>query len=280
MKVTAKRPQVIASIFLLLATGVAAVWGARLLPLRDKNPSQPAPQRLATRTGYPDRILASRLRPGVRVLLDRLGDRLSKRGRERLVLVGTLNRAGASQPVEVVHEFPNLLRVAGRNGVLLSFNARSAEDRQAIPGDGKSLVESLFYDSAECFFVAQVRGAATRFLGPRANIEGSNGGNLYDIYEVTDEDAARGPGQPRTKRYFFNSDTQLLEIVRYDVERNGGAISVETRFTGWRDVESQRVPGNVARFENGKLVFSFAITSTMAGPRESTNKPIPQGNPT
>ena len=263
-------------IFIVFVTGVAAVVANRRLSSSKKNPpAVAAPSRIPVRTGYPDRILASRLRPQVRVLLEGFGSRLSKGGMERVTLVGTLQRAGASQPVVVVHEFPNLLVVHANYGALVSLNARSARHGQALNAEAQALADSLFHDSAESFFIGQWRGAATRFLGARSRATEAGDGPVYDIYEVTDDDEARGPGQPRTKRYFFNSETQLLEIVRYESERDGQSIAVETRFGGWRKVQGQQVPGVVTRRENGHVVLSFASASTTLGPRERAVKETP-----
>ncbi|HKO44156.1 MAG TPA: hypothetical protein VJU84_12845 [Pyrinomonadaceae bacterium] len=255
-------------IFIIFVTGVAAVIASRRVSSSKKNPPPVVAQsRTPVHTGYPDRIHASRLRPQVRVLLGALGSRLSERGKERVTRAGTLTHGSASQPIVVVHEFPNRFSVTGNKGVLVSFDARA---RAGVSGDAetRALLESVFYDSAESFFIAQWRGAATRFLGARANAVESGDGPVYDIYEVIDEAASRGAGQPTTKRYFFNSDTQLLEIVRYQNERDGQSISVETRFGDWRKIDGQHVPGSVTRLENGRVVLSFANGSTTLGPRE------------
>lgn len=259
-----------AVICILFATGVAAVIAERRLSPK-KSAKSSIPSRPAVRTGYPDRILASRLRPQVRVLLDGFGSRLSERGMERVTLVGTLHRAGASQPVVVVHEFPNLFMVHGNQGVLASLNARAAREWHSRNEAERTLTESLFYDSAESFFIAQWRGAATRFLGARSSATEEGEGPLYDVYEVTGGEAARGrPGQPGSRRYFFNSETQLLEIVRYQSETDGQVITVETRYGGWHKVRGQHVPRTVTRLENGHVVLSFASATITLGPRELT----------
>ena len=263
---------------ILFVSGVAAVIANRRLSSTKKNPpAMVAPSRLPVRTGYPDRIHTSRLRPQMRVMMAALGNRLSERGRERVTVAGTLTHGGASQPAVVVHEFPNRLSVRVNSGVLVSFDARAGA---GVSGNAQtqSFLESLFYDSAESFFIAQWRGAATRFLGARAQGTESNDGPVYDIYEVIDQDAARGAGQPTTKRYFFNSDTQLLEIVRYQSQRGGESIAVETRFGGWRKIDGQHVPGSITRLENGRVTLTLANGSTTLGPREPAVDKTPARN--
>jgi hypothetical protein len=211
----------------------------------------------------------------LRIPFTALGNRLVKPGMERVTFLGTLNRAASSQPIVVVHEFPGLLQVTGSQGPIVFFNARVPGTNQLGPG-ARVLVESLLSDSAEHFFIMQWRGAATRFLGARASAtDQAANGPFYDVYEVSNENAADFPGQPRTKRYFFNSDTQLLEIVRYEVERNGDTISVETRFGSWHAVRGQQVPGSVARSENDHVVFSFTFTAITLTPRSV----VDAGNP-
>lgn len=228
---------------------------------------------LSSGTGYPDRIRPTRLSPQLRVPFTVLGDRLAKRGKERLSSVGTMSRSGASLPVMVECEFPNLLRVAGQAGVLISFNARLSADRQ-IAGQEDALVETLFFDAADYFFVAQLRGAATRFLGARISLseEARATGLFYDVYEVTDH--SRGGSSPRTKRYFFNSDTQLLEVVRYESDKAGTKSSVETHFGGWRKMQGQQVPATIMRLENGQTIFSFIFNTTTLTSRSGSPNSI------
>ncbi len=128
-------------ICIIFATGVAAVIAERRLSPRNNVKTSTRP---AVRTGYPDRILASRLRPQVRVLLEGLGSRLSERGMERVTLVGILHRAGVSQPVVVVHEFPDLFMVYGNDGLLVSLNARAARPGHPQIVAVRSLTESPF----------------------------------------------------------------------------------------------------------------------------------------
>ncbi|HKO45276.1 MAG TPA: hypothetical protein VJU84_18525 [Pyrinomonadaceae bacterium] len=270
MRLHPNRPLFVVVIFVLFLTTVAAGIANRRLSSTKTNPTAAEEStRAPVRTGYPDRIHASRLRPQVRVLLQALGSRISERGKERVTLMGVLTLAGTSQPIVVVHEFPNRLRISSINGLLISFDAR--ESAAASPNaETRPLLDSLYYDSAESFFIAQWRGAATRFLGGRARAAESDDGPEYDIYEVIDEDGSRGSDHARTKKYFFNSDTQVLEIVRYQIQKDGEMVSVETRLGDWHKVEGQHIPGTVTRFENGRVVLSFISRSTTLSPREPT----------
>lgn len=222
---------------------------------------------------FPDRIRPTRLTPQLRVPFTVLGNRLAKRGKERLLSVGTMNRSGTSLPVTVECEFPNLLRVVTQAGVLVSFNARQSGGRD-VSRHENALVESLFYDAAEYFFTAQMHGAATRFLGARVSGGDDASAPFYDVYEVN-EDSSDSPSP--TKRYFFNSETQLLAVVRYESENAGTRISVETRFGGWRKVNGEHVPGTIVRLENGQTVFSLTFNTTTVTSRAGSFEQSTQG---
>jgi hypothetical protein len=276
-----KRNRVYLMAFVCALTATAAATAitsrVRVLATTEKGPEAASSFQAGNRSRSPNRILTPRLSPQLRVPFTALGNRLVKSGMERLTFLGTLTRGGSSQPVVVIHEFPGLVRVTGNQGPLVSYNARVPGNDQNVGPGVRVVVESLLYDSVEHFFIAQWRGAATRFLGARTSATESAGaaGPFYDVYEVSNENAADWPGQARVKRYFFNSDTQLLEIVRYEVERNGETISVETRFGGWHSVQGQQAPSSVARLENDHLVFSFTFTATTLTPRNV----VDAGNP-
>jgi hypothetical protein len=245
---------------------------------------RPQEARASGHTPYPYRVLSSVIRPQLHVPLDSLGDRLTKQGKERLTLSGTLSRAGVAQRAQVVSEFPNLLGVNNGAGRLASFDeldaARSVPNASPIDD---ALVETFFYDTAEHFFFAQARGAATRFLGARVSSDEEAGLNsvssVYDVYELTEEVAPGGAAQTRAKCYFFNSETQLLEVVRYEIERDGSSISVEARIGGWRKVQGEQVAGSIVRLENDRPVLSFVVNSVTLAPRGGAAKERPARKP-
>jgi len=223
----------------------------------------------ASRVRSPNRILISRLSPQLRIPFSALGNRLLKSGMERLIMSGTLSRDGTTQPVKVVHEFPGLLRVTGNQGPIVSYNGRLPGNSQTINPGGRALIETLLYDSVEYFFIAQWQGAATRFLGARASAPEAERSDdaSYDVYEVINASTSDWSRQLRVKRYFFNSDTQLLEVVKYEVERDGATVSVETHFGDWHLVQGQQAPGAITRSENGRVVLSFTFASATLAPR-------------
>jgi hypothetical protein len=219
------------------------------------------------------------LLPGLRDALKAAGDRMEKPGKERLVMAGTLTRGSESQasPVSLVLESPDRLRVEEQTGAqsrVITFDGQSAaaSGGEALSGADEDLIETFVYDSVEHFFAGQMRGAATRPLGPDFRSEGDlaaggEGGPSYDIYEVTETVKVGAEAREQTKLYYFNSATRLLDKVQYQLVRNGAEVGVEVRLTGWREVQGQRLPASVVRLENNFPVLTLSITSTTVAPR-------------
>src|SRR5207249_1425769 len=136
--------------------------------------------------------------PELQRLLVPLGNRLTTPRLERLTLIGTLSRPNAAKnnlPTRLILELPSNMRLEEQDGTKLNvvlFNG------QAItrPGDSPKTshqadVESFVFDGVEHFFLSQMQGQATRFIGSRYRLDdGSNKnytGPFYDIYEVSDQ---------------------------------------------------------------------------------------------
>lgn len=210
-----------------------------------------------------------------------MGDRLQVVGRERLDLVGVLTRSGQSAvAVHILWEFPGKVRIEKRLGTeadpakdeLLVYdgagNLLKRGDTAALAD--QDLIEMLVHDSVEGFFVGKLQGFATRFLGSRyhrVDDEGNAVGPDYDIYEMINE--VRVPGRPLRQRklYYFNSDTALLERVRYrlSAERRRGAVKVLVEVSDWGEVEGQLIPGKVVRYEDGVEVVKLEIQEAGVG---------------
>jgi hypothetical protein len=211
-----------------------------------------------------------RLRSRLREALTVLGDRMERAGKERVTLLGVLHTASQSQaiPVQIVWELPGRLRIESRSGVLL-FDGRRLTG--ATTRQEEALVETLFYDSAEHFFLGQAQGLATRFLGGRFRLDDGRApdyrGSYYDVYEVSDPIELGAPGRLQPKLYYVNSDTLLLERVRYQSNRDSSGPDVEIQIGPWQRGDGQSAPGRIVRLENGQAVFTLTVTSATIGPR-------------
>ena len=142
-------------------------------------------------------------------------------------------------------------------------NRASAFGRQPDRRE-REVIESLVYDSAEHFFISHTRGLAARSLGHRFQ---TDDGLQYDIYELTDAVNVDSATRAQSKRYYFNSETQLLEKVRYAIERDGATIQVETRFSDWTTSEQQKFPARITRIENGNTVWTLLVGSAVLSPK-------------
>jgi hypothetical protein len=274
------RPSILALIITLTAIYLA--------PARTSPESSPVNQPTATVVSQPEQkaentegeapieyVRRGRLRPQLHAVLSALGDRLEKPGKERLTLNGTITKAESQQaiPVKVVREFPGKLRleeqINGQTRVTV-FNSNGAQrSGDALNRRDEDLIEMLTHDSAEHFLIVQLGGAATRFLGPRFRLDDGTAtdyeGPFYDLYETSEMIKVGSEVRRQTKVYYFNSDTHLLERVRYRLADS--LTEVEVRLNNWREVQGQKLPGEIVRLENDAPVLTFTITSTGIGPR-------------
>ena len=215
--------------------------------------------------------------------LEIMGDRLQVAGKERLELRGTLTRAGEAASVRILWELPGKVRIEVQAGTEEDESSGGVE-RDVVVYDGEDLrksagvtavadqdlIELLVHDSVEGFFIGQKEGMATRFLGSRyhrVDNEGNAVGADYDLYEVIDEVGVSGSNVRQRKLYYFNSDTALLERVRYRLaeERSRGEVEVEVTLSSWSEVYGQQIAGEVVRYENGVEVVRLEIREAGVG---------------
>lgn len=228
-----------------------------------------SPTAYASTAKRSEHVRRSLLSPKLVWHLNALGDRLEKPGRERLSITGTLSRAkdGQTEEVNAVWEFPERLRLTTRKGNesrVLTFDGKQAKSG-ANPLDiaDRNLLETLVYGSAEHFFAAQMQGRATRFLASRLRLDdGSTAdydGPYYEVYKVAEQIQTSADQREQVRLYYFNSETLLLERVRYEINRNGSTVKVEERLGGWTREQGQHVARRIERIENGESVFVLTV---------------------
>lgn len=226
-------------------------------------------------TATDEYVHRAELWPHLRSAMRLMGDRLERPGKERLVMEGTLQRGGeaSSIPLRLIREFPGRLRVEEQEGT--QRNVTVFESRFAQAGEHSrreaDLIETLLFDTAEHFFTAHAKGAATRHLGNRFRLEADNSDAAYDVFEVVESVSIGANARRQTRTYYLNSDTQLLELVRYELERDGLPLRVEVRLGDWRRVQGQMMPHHVERRENEVVMFSLDINSITVSPRAQDN---------
>ena len=218
----------------------------------------------------------AQLLPNLRDALGVLGNRLTVSGKERLVLTGTLRRTddSAARPFVAIHELPGRVRFeeGGQSQPLMAvFDGNETWKTGGRPTRvEEDILETLAYDSAESLFIASAAGAGIRFLGSRFSLNQEVAGAsqpVYDIYQLTDQIKTRNEIQSRTKSFYLNSDTLLLERVRYQLQRDGTQTDVEVRFSDWRDIQGQKVPFSITRTETGAPTITLTLNFVSVGPQ-------------
>ena len=251
--------------FVACVTFTARAWMNKTGSSRkqDAIAAQPTPATVAI-----NYVRRARLWPQLRYVAEALGDRLEKPGKERLILIGTLSRASKQnlpRPIRLVLEFPDRLRLEEEDGVTTYNNGNFASSTGTLRENEQAEVESLIFDFVDHFFSAQMGGYSTRFLGTRFRMDdGKNpqyAGPFYDLYQITDRIGANEAVREQPKLYFFNSNNLLLERVRYEIQRNGKPVKVETLLSGWQKITGQPIPNAITRTEDGARVLMLSITA-------------------
>lgn len=221
-------------------------------------------------------VRRARLSLQLRDALNALGDRLERPGKERLTLTGTLRRQTGLQatPFRLIVELPDRMRLEemGTQSRVIGFDGSNGWVLGAVPSNtDQEMIETLVFDSAEHFFLVQTQGFAARALGLRfRSDDGTTArytGPFYDIYQVADRVAIGSARREQAKLFYLNSNTQLLERVRYQFSRGGAAVNVEVRLGGWQGVNNQRLPHTIIREENGTQVLLLTVNAAVVGPR-------------
>jgi hypothetical protein len=262
----------VAVVAIMLVTFTARAWRPKK-SITTKQNGVAAQPTLAADVNY---VRRARLQPRLHHLLDVFGDRLEKPGNERLVMIGTLRRQNDSRPVpfRLFLEQPHRMRMEeqGAKARVTSFDGSSGWALGADLGDAnRDTIETLIFDSADHFFLGQTQGLATRALGSRLRLDdgadANYAGPFYDIYQVIDHVGTGSGVRQQPKLFYFNSDTQLLERVRYQIQRDGVAVEVEIQIADWKRLNNQQVPSAITRLEDGKPALIIAIASAVIGPR-------------
>jgi hypothetical protein len=192
-----------------------------------------------------------------------LGDRMQKPGNERITIKGVLTDPSGSNDAQVVVEKGKKLRAdiaAVKGAKSLRFDGKNAPNKTDEVDD--DLLEALLDDSPEMFFEAAMTGTVL-LVGLRFADEQ---GNLFDVYDVPMPAKGNAKSQRPSKRYFFNTKTNLLSYVQYRESKEKDATVIETQFNDWVIVDDQKVPSTVTRKRQGKVVFTLQGKTVSAAP--------------
>lgn len=247
----------------VLAMAVFSIARSYNGPVRSKPAAEkPAPtQQEKTH----NRIKSGALWPQLRLNLRALGDRLETAGKEQITVSGMISRTGDNGPSAFVMamEGPRRLTVNKSAGIHSSITKFDGTDNSWAQGNDsdRQLVETLMSDSAEGFFFDQANGAVTRSLGLRFKLDDSTPQRFYDLYAVIPAHQFTSLKPGGAKLFCFNSDSKLLERVKYDTERDGQTISVEVKLENWETIRGQSVARRIERTENGRQVLTIDVNA-------------------
>jgi hypothetical protein len=210
----------------------------------------------------------------LRQVVDALGDRLHEKGKERVSLVGTIDRNGLSAPITVVKESPGFLRIdlGGPAPKTIVDNLDALVTSRAKEDDDVILAELFGSDSAEGFLQGMAGGGSLRKIGDSFVVAGVKGfGAQADIYDLYAPSTARD-GKPHVQRqYLFDSETGLLSRVRYSTERSSQVIPVQVVLSDYQLISGYSFPGKVIRLEGEKVTHTFMLQGGSVLPKGSND---------
>ena len=208
--------------------------------------------------------------PGWQLVLHAHGDRLQKPGKERMALTGqVVLNGGAPAKIQIVRDLPNSVRYQEEGGPTIVFNGqRYASASGNLSKKDDDLIETLAYDAPEEFLYVPTRGLPVRKIGSGFRMKDQSGkavgGAAYDIYSVVDSVQQPDKNKQQTKFYLINSDTHLVERVRY-TDAGNSSIGVEIILSDWTVVSNNSVARTIRRLENGVEVLRFTIDAAALG---------------
>lgn len=191
-------------------------------------------------------------------VLDRLGDRFEKPGKELTTMAGLIRwQGGGASPLELTLEYPGriTIRDEGRNRVVV-FDRR-AKQHEALPDPDAALVNTLLFASADHFFDAGAEAAGMRAVGrqfayTQRTVSGEQT-RYFDVYELTERSPFPGSTEWTVRVFCFDSFRHELTLVLEP------RTKAETEYSDWRPVQGQAAPGKIVRRQNGQEVFSLEI---------------------
>jgi hypothetical protein len=122
-------------------------------------------------------------------------------------------------------------------------------------------MERLVFDSPDQFVLAQLRGASYFVMGRnvRPDNAGENySGPLWNIVRVSDPEIDEGR-RPLSKwrLYYINTATGLIDRIESEVD---GERTV-AEFSGWTDVNGEKVPTEITWTKQGQRLMHFRLTN-------------------
>jgi len=237
---------------------IVALFGSATATFADDVPPNPT-------------LRSTQFPPVQRRILEAIGDRLQKPGKEALTISANLDSFSAgrrvrSSAVTLIWQYPGLLRLDD-SGASVVFDGTAVTKRgNALSQQDSDLVESVVKDSPEGFLLGRFTGSRVQLIGEHYNIKDPRQGSPLvgqcTLLSVSEVNGVHGPNSKIEKTYCFDSATSLLKAVFYRDQND----AVETRYSGWQTVSGQVLPSTVQRFRNNLPVLTLTFTQvTISG---------------
>jgi hypothetical protein len=139
---------------------------------------------------------------------------------------------------------------------------------QAAAGSDRSLLERLAMDSPEQFILAQLRGDSYYTVARNVRPESAGQsedytGPVWDLVRVGESDGQTNGPQSRSRLYYINSGTGLIEKV---LSQEAGAV-VTAELSQWTNLGGEFVPGHIRWLRKDQVIMEFALSDASFGPR-------------
>jgi hypothetical protein len=192
-----------------------------------------------------------------------LGQRFCKPGKERISARGTLTHFSDAQeqdePVQIIRQSPSKIRL-DQNGRITVFDRSKTGQNVPVSQNAANTVQVLLEDSAEGFLDLLNDCIAKRHLGSGFRLEGAKVSDPgVDMILMLYPDAFQ-PQNSIQKSYWFDSRTKLLGVVSY--ASPAGAV-VHVVIDDYRDVDGEKLPFRIERWEDNKLTMRLALDSAV-----------------
>jgi hypothetical protein len=200
-----------------------------------------------------------------------LGQRLMKSGKERIVATGYLAYAenlGKPVQVEIIWQYPLKVRLT-QGDSSQAFDMSNASLKAPSNQRLADTIEVLLEDSMEGLFSLRPTAVSTRHYGSGFKL--ANAGSKapgIDLVQAIYADVFRD-GKQVVKTYWFSSSSKLLGFVGY---QSVSGRDVNIVIDDWRDVDGEKVPFLIERWEDSKLALRLELSSATvtAGSEDGT----------
>jgi hypothetical protein len=208
----------------------------------------------------------------IRHVARKAGQRFLVPGKERSVVTGTIARGtGSPARIQITREMPGRIRIeeGSKPALGVSGNGLWKADGALTPND-EALLETFLDDSLEEFLIGQAGGMPTRFLGAGYRTDGGRAasytGPYYELHQTfASASDGRSNNQP-PKTFFINSETGLLEQVRYRVMRVGRTAEVFVQLANWQKFDGEWMPTIIQRYEDCAPVLTLKVSAATFSP--------------